>query len=183
MINIYLRKFILITALSIIMPGLSYAYDFSETVFRIDSTKTKSAKITDTRSNKPAYLKNGIKVNFTPFNPEKNTLLISSKASGIPKSTGLGDKTQNDRILTNVKVYPNPITEYLNMSYTVSKDVNVTIRIMDILGNQITTLFSERLDAGAHTSSFSISSKITSGFYFIRVSAGNEIITKRISVL
>ncbi len=164
------------------MPGLSYGYGFSKAVFRIDSTKTKSTKITDTRSNKPAYLKNGVKVNFTPFNPEKDKLLVNSKVSGIPRAA-LSDKTQNDRILTNVKVYPNPITEYLNMSYTVSKDVNVTIRIMDILGNQITTLFSERLDAGAHTSSFSISSKITSGFYFIRVSAGNEIITKRISVL
>ncbi|WP_276362744.1 T9SS type A sorting domain-containing protein [Daejeonella sp. H1SJ63] len=183
MINIYLRKFIITIVFSITMLGSGYAYSFSKAVPRADSTKTRSTKITDTRSNKPTYLKNGVKVNFTPFKPEKDKLLASSKVAGIPRATTLGEKVQNDKILTNVKVYPNPITEYLNMSYTVSKDVNVTIRIMDILGNQITTLFSERLDAGAHTSSFSISSKITSGFYFVRVSAGNEIITKRISVL
>lgn len=183
MIDIYLRKFILITALSIIMPGISYGYSFSKAVSRIDSTKTKSTKITDTRSNKPTYLKNGVKVNFTPFNPEKNKLMISTGVAGTPRTNTSGDKTQNDRILTNVKVYPNPITEYLNMSYTVSRDATVTIRIMDVLGNQITTLFSERQDAGAHTREFSLASKITSGFYFIRVSAGNEIITKRISVL
>ena len=183
MVNLYLRKFILFIALGIILPGTSYAHGFSQAVSRIDSTKVKSAKITDTRINKPTYLKNGVKVSFTPFKPEKDKLLASSKVSGIPKPAGLGEKSQNDKILTNVKVYPNPITEYLNMSYTVSRDATVTIRIMDVLGNQITTLFSERQDAGAHTSSFSIASKITSGFYFIRVSAGNEIITKRISVL
>lgn len=183
MIKLYLRKFILFVALGIIMPGLSHAHGLSQAISRIDSTRVKSTKITDTRINKPTYLKNGIKVSFTPFKPEKDKLLASSKVAGVQKNTVSGEKSQNDKILTNVQVYPNPITEYLNMSYTVSRDVTVTIRIMDVLGNQITTLFSERKDAGAHTSSFSIASKITSGFYFIRVSAGNEIITKRISVL
>jgi hypothetical protein len=88
-----------------------------------------------------------------------------------------------DKILANVKVYPNPVSDYLNMTYSISKDSNVTIRIMDVLGNEITTLFSERQSTGEHSNTFSISSRISSGFYFIRVSVGSEIITKRISVL
>ena len=87
------------------------------------------------------------------------------------------------KILANVKVYPNPVSDYLNMTYSISKDSNVTIRIMDVLGNEITTLFSESLSEGEHNNTFSISSKISSGFYFVRVSVGSEIITKRISVL
>jgi hypothetical protein len=54
---------------------------------------------------------------------------------------------------------------------------------MDVLGNEITTLFSESLSEGEHNNTFNISSKISSGFYFVRVSVGSEIITKRISVL
>jgi hypothetical protein len=54
---------------------------------------------------------------------------------------------------------------------------------MDVLGNEITTLLSERIAAGDQNKPFQITSRITSGFYFIRVSVGSEVITKRISVL
>ncbi|MFA6944899.1 MAG: T9SS type A sorting domain-containing protein [Pedobacter sp.] len=166
--------------LGITMPLNTYAYNFSQAV-RPDSTKIKSkisTKITDTRLNKPADPKTGVKLNFVPFKPAKDKLFANNKIMSGPKPVLAGDK-----ILNNVKVYPNPISDYLNMTYSIGRDANVTIKIMDVLGNEIATLYSERLTAGDHSNSFSISSRITSGFYFVRVSVGTEIITKRISVL
>ncbi len=136
---------------------------------------TISTKITDTRLNKPAYLKNGVMVDFVPFKPAKDKVFGNHSAVKIPK--------ENDKILNNVKVYPNPVSDQLNLSYYINKDSNVTIKIMDVLGNEITTLFTERLSAGDQANSFNIASRLNSGFYFIRVSVGSEIITKRISVL
>jgi hypothetical protein len=160
----------------------SYAINFSKSqVSRPDSLKAKpkfTAKITDTRVNKPADPKAGVKLNFTPFKPSKEKLLAQNKIMSGPKNPLPGDK-----ILANVKVYPNPVSDYLNMTYSLTKDSNVTIRIMDVLGNEITTLFSERQSIGEHSNTFNISSKISSGLYFVRVSVGSEIITKRISVL
>ena len=147
---------------------------------RPDSSKVKakvSTKITDTRLNKPAYLKNGVKVNFIPFKPAKDNFFGNTKIMGASKSV------DNDKVLNNVKVYPNPISDQLNLSFNMSKDANVIVKIMDVLGNEITTLLSERVAAGDQTKPFVIASRITSGFYFIRVSVGSEIITKRISVL
>lgn len=160
----------------------SYGIAYSKSqVSRPDSLKAKpkfTTKITDTRVNKPADPKTGAKLSFTPFKPSKEKLLAQNKIMSGPKNPLPGDK-----ILANVKVYPNPVSDYLNMTYSLSKDSNVTIRIMDVLGNEITTLFSERQSTGEHSNNFNISSKISSGFYFVRVSVGSEIITKRISVL
>lgn len=137
---------------------------------------TISTKITDTRLNKPAYLKNGVMVNFVPFKPSKDKVFGNTPTA----SAGRGD---GEKILNNVKVYPNPVSDQLNLSYYINKDSNVTIKIMDVLGNEITTLFTERLSAGDQANSFNIASRLASGFYFIRVSVGSEVITKRISVL
>jgi hypothetical protein len=179
--NNYLRLlglFIIISGM--LMPGYSDVFANTQ-MFLSDTSKvikaTISTKITDTRLNKPAYLKNGVMVDFVPFKPAKDNVFGNTSTLKIPKS---GD---NDKILTNVKVYPNPVSDQLNLSYFIIKDSNVTIKIMDVLGNEITTLFTERLSAGDQVNSFNISSRLNSGFYFIRVSVGSEIITKRISVL
>lgn len=168
--------------LGIAMSLNTYAYNlaFSQ-AGRLDSLKTKVkvvTMITDTRLNKPVDPKTEVKLSFTPFKPSKVKMLAQNKIMSGPKNPLPGDK-----ILANVKVYPNPISDYLNMTYSLNKDSNVTIRIMDVLGNEVTTLFSERQAAGDHSNSFSLSSRISSGFYFVRVSVGSEIITKRISVL
>lgn len=162
------------------VPGYADAFAMQQ-VAQTDTSKiiraSISTKITDTRVNKPAYLKNGVMVNFVPFRPPKDKLFGETPAVRPPKQ---GDK---DKILNNVKVYPNPVSDQLNLSYYISKDANVTVKIMDILGNEVTTLLAERLSAGDQANSFSIASRLPSGFYFIRVSVGTEIITKRISVL
>ena len=90
---------------------------------------------------------------------------------------------EDNKVLNNVKVYPNPVTEQLNLTFLVNKDSNVTIMIMDVLGNEVATLFSERLQAGQQNHSFNIASKLSSGFYFVRLIVGTETVIKRISVL
>lgn len=182
MINFYLRALVVFIVLGTTVSLNSYGINYSRSqVSRPDSLKLKTkvtTKITDTRLNKPTDPKTGVKLSFTPFKPSKEKLLAQNKIMSGPKNPLPGDK-----ILANVKVYPNPVSDYLNMTFSISKDSNVTIRIMDVLGNEITTLFSERLSTGEHSNTFNISSKISSGFYFVRVSVGSEIITKRISVL
>lgn len=179
MINVYLRTIVASIVLSLLLGVNGYANNSSQAP-RPDSTKVKqklSTKITDTRTNKPAYLKNGVKVNFIPFKPAKDSFFMNSKFMGSSKTV------LNDKILNNVKVYPNPISDQLNLSFNISKEATVTVKIMDVLGNEITTLLSERVGAGDQNKPFQIASRITSGFYFIRVSVGSEVITKRISVL
>jgi len=64
-----------------------------------------------------------------------------------------------------------------------SRYSNVTIKIMDVLGNEIVTPFSQRLDPGEKSFSYPIGGKLGRGFYFVRIVAGTESVIKRISVL
>lgn len=144
-----------------------------------DSLKKTKSKITDTRPGKPSAVQ-AVKINITPFKPSYiKTIPAASSTSQPAKSSSSTDL----KILSNVKVYPNPVADHLNLSYFVNKDSNVTIKIMDVLGNEITTLLSQRLPAGEQLNSFTISPTFNSGYYFIRLVVGNETIIKRISIL
>lgn len=88
-----------------------------------------------------------------------------------------------DKLLSNVEVFPNPITDQINLKYMISRNSNVTIKMVDVLGNDVMVLFSNRVEPGEQIINRSISSKINRGFYFIRVVAGTESVIKRISLL
>jgi len=80
-------------------------------------------------------------------------------------------------------VFPNPITDQINVKYTLSRNAIVTVKVMDVLGNDVITLVSQRFESGEQNSTFPVANKLHKGFYFIRVVAGTESVIKRISVL
>ena len=185
-IYLYLKViFTLFCCIFILDGGDVYAFQtnrlLSDTTTKINPKPSSNPKnkISDTRTNKPSFVKNGIKVTFVPFKPNSDKI-NNTKSSSAATSIKVEDDT---KILNNVKVYPNPVSDQLNLTYNVNKDSNVTIKIMDVLGNEITTLLSQHLTAGEQNNSFSIPSRLNTGFYFIRLIVGNETIIKRISVL
>lgn len=137
---------------------------------KVDSTHLKIKQ--GSKTDKGSYLKNGIKVVLPPLKP-----------APVAVSKPIVEQPYSEKLLTDVEVYPNPVSDQLNLSYTVNKNANVTIKIMDVLGNEVTTLLSQRVDAGPQKKTFSISNKLSSGFYFLRLVVGTESVIKRISVL
>ncbi|MCC8423918.1 T9SS type A sorting domain-containing protein [Mucilaginibacter sp. UR6-11] len=100
---------------------------------------------------------------------------------GVISSTKL--VIPNDKLLSNVEVYPNPIVDQINLKYVLSRNSNVTIKMVDVLGNDVMVLFSQRVEPGEQVLNRQISNKLNRGFYFIRVIAGTESVIKRISLL
>ena len=96
----------------------------------------------------------------------------------------LGNNARIDeKLLSNVKVFPNPVSDQINLSFRLSQQESVSIKVMDALGNEVVTLLDQHLDPGNQNHSFDTGNKLTNGFYFIRVTAGTETVIKRISVL
>lgn len=89
----------------------------------------------------------------------------------------------NDKLLSSVKVFPNPIVDQISLSFRLDKQSNVSVKVMDALGNEVMTLLNQELEAGPQSHVFDTDNKLTNGFYFIRVTAGTETVVKRISVL
>lgn len=122
---------------------------------------------------------------FGKKKPKKNplTFTIPPIRAGVISSIKVNVPRADDKLLSNVQVFPNPITDQINLKYAVSRNSNVTIKMVDVLGNDVITLFSRRVDPGEQTFTYPLSSKLNRGFYFIRFIAGTESVIKRISVL
>lgn len=74
--------------------------------------------------------------------------------------------------------YPNPFNPFTNINFTIGKPVNVTLKIFDILGNEITTLVNEERQAGDYKINFNAEG-ISSGIYYYQLKAGNFISAKK----
>ncbi|MDR6940599.1 T9SS type A sorting domain-containing protein [Mucilaginibacter pocheonensis] len=159
-------RFVLI-ALAIFM-NLAFVAEVKSARFITDTTYLRVSK---GKSTKTSYLKNGLHLVLPPLKP------------AVTSSVKVSVSRPEDKLLNDVQLYPNPVTDQINLKYTISRNSNVTIKIMDVLGNDITTMFSSRVDSGDHNINYPINNKLTRGFYFVRVVAGTESVIKRISVL
>jgi len=87
------------------------------------------------------------------------------------------------KILTVLKLYPNPVAEQLNINLRLEREAKLTVKITDPLGNEIITLMNEKAPAGEQTRTFTMPNKLNTGIYFVRVVADGDPKTLKISVL
>jgi len=90
---------------------------------------------------------------------------------------------KQEKILSVLKVYPNPVDDQINLILKMDRESNLSVKIMDLLGNEVVTLSNERIPAGEQTKSYTIPNRLNSGIYFLKIMSGTETVVKRISVL
>ena|ERR1035437_1210052 len=160
----YTHSWIVILAAVIFM---NFAFSSSVAYSQTDTTYLRLLKTKQTKS----YFKSSLHLVLPPIKPAA----ISTQKVNVYKP--------DDKLLNNVQVFPNPVTDQINLKYDLSRYSNVTIKIVDLLGNDIGILFSQRVEPGEKTFSYPLNSKLSRGFYFVRVIAGTESVIRRISVL
>lgn len=178
--RIYVLTMIIIGSFSVIAPVIAHGIDI------LDSIPSKTAlKFKDNRPDRPIF-KTNIPSDFDAFMSKMNGLSThknSATAKPIVTKTISNVVLEPAKPIDNVKIYPNPVAEQLTLSYTLKKESMVTVKILDVLGNEVKTLLSRKVGAGEQTNTFILDNKLNSGFYFVRVIAGSDSIIKRISVL
>lgn len=74
--------------------------------------------------------------------------------------------------------YPNPFNPQTSMRFTLPKDGNVSFRVYDINGKEVSNYFNGFLKAGIYTMQFD-GSQLPSGVYFYKLTAGDFSDVKR----
>ncbi len=83
--------------------------------------------------------------------------------------------------------YPNPFNPNTKIKFTVPQDEkretrNVTLKVYDILGNEVATLVNEEKSAGVYDVQFDAAG-LSSGVYFYQINAGNFLQTKKMILI
>jgi len=102
--------------------------------------------------------------------------IINPVEDDYNKQTGIPAKLQ---LFQN---YPNPFNPVTTIMFQIPEKSFVTIKVYDVLGNEVATLVNEEKPAGNYEVRFSASS-LSSGIYFYRLQAGDFIETKKMLLL
>ena len=96
--------------------------------------------------------------------------------------TGIDDVSFNPTKFNLFQNYPNPFNPTTKISYQIFKRGFVSLKIFDVLGNEIATLVSEEKTAGEYEVNFSGLS-LSTGIYFYRLQSGGYSITKKMTLV
>ncbi len=83
-------------------------------------------------SSKGTYPKSSLHLTLPPLKPAATS------------TTKINVIRTDEKLLNDVQVYPNPITDQINVKYVLSRNAIVTVKIMDVLGNDVITLLSQQ---------------------------------------
>jgi len=87
--------------------------------------------------------------------------------------------------------YPNPFNPSTKIEYQIPELSFVTLKVYDLLGNEIATLVNEEKTAGSYSLQFSMNNlttgqsgaQLSTGIYFYRLKAGNFVETKKMTLI
>ncbi len=115
----------------------------------------------------------------------------SNESFSDPKSVNLtrGMVTSNEDELGTEPLkfgldqnYPNPFNPSTNITFTLSESGNASLKVYNMLGQEVATLANERMNSGLHSYNFD-ASQLASGMYIYQLKAQNQTVTKRMMLI
>ena len=100
-------------------------------------------------------------------------------------SGGVTDISDGSQVPVKFKLnqnYPNPFNPTTTIKYLIPEISFITIKMYDVLGNEVATVVNEEKAAGNYEVEFD-ASKLSSGVYFYQLRAGSFIETKKMVLL
>jgi hypothetical protein len=78
--------------------------------------------------------------------------------------------------------YPNPFNPITTIEYSVKSTAHITLRVYDMLGNEVATLVNERKESGIYSVVFN-GSELPSGIYFCILTSKDYTESKKLILL
>ncbi|MDP1677047.1 MAG: T9SS type A sorting domain-containing protein [Bacteroidota bacterium] len=126
-----------------------------------------------------------------PSSPDR----IDTTLNGTPKTLPVV-WFSNDSVLTGVRRddnaiattyellqnYPNPFNPSTKIDFSILADGLVSLKVYNLLGQEVATIVNQQLNAGKHIATFN-ASNLSSGVYFYKIEAGTFTSIKKMTVL
>ena len=112
------------------------------------------------------------------------TLFTVSTPEGVSNEESLLDEFENQQPQKTkiTRTYPNPFNPATTINYSVADAGNVTVDVLNVVGQKVATLTNQRQSAGSYSVMFNADG-IPSGIYFVRLSTENNTSLKKITLI
>ncbi|MCK5088276.1 MAG: T9SS type A sorting domain-containing protein, partial [Melioribacteraceae bacterium] len=100
---------------------------------------------------------------------------------GIPTNVGVVNNLIPDEFAISQN-YPNPFNPSTTINFSIPKQSNVVLKVYDILGSEVATLFEGAKNAGNYEVDFN-ASNLASGMYIYTLRAGDFTTSKKMMLL
>ena len=110
-----------------------------------------------------------------------NNSLAKNPDNDVSSDPGDVENLIPDKFLLSQN-YPNPFNPTTLITYAIPQTGFVTLKIFDVLGNEVTTLVNEVKSEGVYSVTFNAST-LPSGIYFYKIQSGNFIDVKKMNLI
>jgi len=122
-----------------------------------------------------------------PYDAPQDSWIAQEDKSAEWENGPTGVTAVGDNEITPLKFqlsqnYPNPFNPSTAIKFTIAKAGNVTLKVFNVLGQQVSTLINKEMTAGNYDFNFNASS-LSSGIYFYTLRTGNNVATKKMVLL
>jgi len=108
---------------------------------------------------------------------------LMARVAGWGGTTKVEQQGEAPLVFNVLQNYPNPFNPSTTIEFTLAEDDRVTLKIFDMLGREVATLLNGELDAGkVHQVKFD-ASRLSSGMYFYRLEAGENLLIKKMILM
>ncbi len=130
-----------------------------------------------------------------PVGAVYNHINIARTGTRLWACTSIGGISKSDQLLGVTPVsnevpssfslsqnYPNPFNPSTTIRYSIPQAANVSVKIYDMLGNEVMTVVNEHQNAGTYAGTVD-ASNLASGVYFYTIKAGSFTDTKKMMLI
>ncbi|PAU95707.1 hypothetical protein CK503_01205 [Aliifodinibius salipaludis] len=109
---------------------------------------------------------------------EKDPRFVLSMSPNFETSNGT-DLPESVKLNPN---YPNPFNPTTTIPYEITEDMEVKLTIWNMIGQKVATLVDGMVEAGTHEETWN-ASNMPSGIYIARFEVGNEVFTRKMTLI
>jgi len=165
-------------------PSAWYAFDVSDPLHPV--LKDSIAWFTMKRNPLEDVRPRGM--GFSPDGKTAYVCIFNTDRPCVEKHVFVGEALGTDDKATKIngymlgQNYPNPFNPTTKIGFTIPKAGHVTLKVYNMLGQEVATLVNSNMSAGTHTVDFK-ADNLNSGTYVYQLKANNVVITKKMMLV
>ncbi|MFZ1280609.1 MAG: DUF5666 domain-containing protein [Ignavibacteriaceae bacterium] len=160
-----------VTGSSIQLPTGTYAINNQTAVIDLNYNIISASQLTSGQQ---------VKV-WAVVDPSSNKTALQIQ-SLVSSPTGVDESPAVVNEFALEQNYPNPFNPSTSISFTLTANQFVTLKVFNALGEEVSTLVNGNLNQGIHSVSFNANG-LSSGFYIYRLESGNQVQVRKMMLL